>query len=67
MLDQNKIQSHVNAMKALAKTVLDEAEKIEKMLEVNQSKKSIAKDQLDAEVTFNYNRRFQRRLKNKIA
>lgn len=62
VLNVQKIQSHLNAMKVMAQTMLNEADKIEKMLEVNQSKKSIARDKLEAEVTFNYNRRFQKRL-----
>lgn len=65
MLYPEKIQSHVNAMKVMAQTMLNEAAKIELMLDVNQSPKSIAKDKFDAELRLSYNRRFQKRLKNK--
>jgi len=62
MLNPEKIQSHINTMKAMAKTMLNEAAKVELMLEVSQSKRSLERDAETADTLLNYNRRFEKRL-----
>jgi hypothetical protein len=63
LLDVQKIQSHLNAIKAMAQTMLSEAEKVEAMLEAKPSKKKIDIDTERAIVELEYEKRFQRRLK----
>lgn len=63
LLDVQKIQSHLNAIKAMAQTMLSEAEKVEIMLEAKQSKKEMAMDEKLALAGLAYEKRFQRRLK----
>ena len=63
LLDVQKIQSHLNAIKAMAQTMLAEAEKVEMMLQAKPSKKKRDMDEKMAQVDMAYERRFQRRLK----
>jgi hypothetical protein len=63
MLDAQKIQSHIISLKAIANTMLAEAEKLEQMLEKKPSKKQMELETLRASAILAYEKRFQRRLK----
>jgi len=62
ILDVQKIQSHLNAIKAMAQAMLVEAEEVEKMLQVKEKKK-VSKVEADFE-RFRL-KRMERRLKGK--
>ena len=62
ILDVQKIQSHLNAIKAMAQAMLVEAEKVEQMLQVKEKKKF---SKVDADFERFRLKRMARRLKGK--
>ena len=62
ILDVQKIQPHLNAIKAMAQAMLVEAEKVEQMLQVKEKKKF---SKVDADFERFRLKRMARRLKGK--